>query len=256
MIETFDPADTLTCLGDCLDCGRQHGLPEGNARAHAHALMREFEEIQRLDHLVPEASADPLFSFEHLFPGEPSNMFGVLECRDTRGETVVLRAFSSLRKGIREIAGWVPPILSAETYYEMIVPEQARIKALTREMERLDPQGLQHQKIAEQRKRISQALFAEMQNRYLLHNFRGESRSLRDAYHRDGGIPGGVGECCAPKLLNHAAIHGLEPLSIAEFHWGGGKGAGARKQGRFYPSCERRCQPILGFMLCGLDDAN
>jgi hypothetical protein len=182
-------------------------------------------------------------------------MFGVLECRNAHGETIILRAFSSLRKGIRDVAGWVPPLLSSETYYDMIVPEQARIKGLTREIERLDPQGVERQEIAKQRKRISRALLAEMQNRYVLRNFRGESRVLRDAYNLDGGIPGGVGECCAPKLLNHAAIHGLEPLSMAEFHWGGGKGASARKQGQFYPSCERRCQPILGFMLCGLDDA-
>jgi hypothetical protein len=249
-----DPADTLNCFGDCLDCGRQHGLPEGNARALAHSLMREFEKIRRLDHLVPAASADPLLSFDYLFPGEPSNMFGVLECRDKRGGTVVLRAFSSLRAGIREVDGWVPPLLSAETYYEMIVPEQARIKGLTREMERLDPQSSEHEGIEKERKRISRALFAEIQNRYVLHNFRGVSRPMRDAYSRKGGIPGGVGECCAPKLLNHAARTGLRPVGLAEFYWGGAKNSGSRRPGEFYPCCEARCQPLLGFMLCGLDD--
>jgi hypothetical protein len=216
-------------------------------------MMREFDAIRRLDYLAPLSAADPLLSFDHLFPGEQGNMFGVLECRDERGGTVVLRAFSSLRRGIRYVEGWVPPILSAEVYYGLIVPEQKKIRQLTREMSLLDRQGAPYRELEERRKRTSRILLGEMLERYELHNFRGESRRLRDAYSLSGGIPGGVGECCAPKLLNHAAITGLKPISIAEFYWGGPKGASGRKQGMFYPSCEQRCQPILGFMLCGLD---
>ena len=67
-------------------------------------------------------------------------------------------------------------------------------------------------------------------------------------------ITGGMGECCAPKLLNHAARNGLKPLSIAEFFWGEGPMLRRRVSGKFYPSCEARCQPLLGFMLCGLDE--
>ena len=31
-------------------------------------------------------------------------------------------------------------------------------------------------------------------------------------------------------------------------------GTGGRVSGEFYPSCEARCRPILGFMLCGLKE--
>jgi hypothetical protein len=215
--------------------------------------MREFEAIRRLDYLAPVSAADPLLSFDHLFPGENGNMFGVLECRDERGGTVVLRAFSSLRRGIRDVEGWVPPILSADVYYGLIVPEQKKILQLTREMETLNKQTAPYRELEERRKRTSRTLLAEMLGHYELHNFRGESRSLRDAYGPSGGIPGGVGERCAPKLLNHAAITGLKPVSIAEFYWGGSNKSGSRKPGEFYPCCEARCQPILGFMLCGLE---
>ena len=64
-----------------------------------------------------------------------------------------------------------------------------------------------------------------------------------------------MGECCAPKLLNHAALNGLKPLSMAEFYWGSGPQVGSRISGEFYESCEARCQPILGYMLCGWDES-
>ena len=243
-------ADPIACFGDCRDCGRLHELPVGNARAHALELMREFEELQRLDYLVGEADADPLLSFSHLFPGGHGNMFGVLECVDANGETVVLRAFSSLRRGIREIDGWVLPILSAQTYFGVIVPAQREIEDMTAALCGLESGSTEHSDLLRERKRASRKLFDEMRSRYRFHNFRGEERVLEDALWPPRAAPGGVGECCAPKLLDHASRNGLRPRGLAEFYWGDN---GSKKSGEFYPSCESRCRPILGFLLCGLD---
>ena len=240
----------VACSGECRDCGRTHRLPVGRAREHALELMREFEAIRRLDYRAPEAESDPALSFDHLFPGGHGNMFGVLDCEDAQGRSVVLRAFSSLRRGIREIDGWVPPLLPAEIYYGRILPTQEKIEAWTRELARLEPASDAHRALREQRKQASRALHTELQQRYRLHNFRGETRSLRDACWPLRPLPGGVGECCAPKLLDHAAQRGLRPLGLAEFYWGD---SGGMRQGSFHASCETRCQPILGFMLCGLD---
>jgi tRNA pseudouridine32 synthase/23S rRNA pseudouridine746 synthase len=66
----------------------------------------------------------------------------------------------------------------------------------------------------------------------------------------------GVGECCAPKLLNYAALNGLKPLGLSEFYWGKENKSGTRKHGEFYPACAEKCQPILGFMLCGIKERN
>jgi hypothetical protein len=253
MTEPIDDNPTA-CSGYCRDCGREHHLPPGNARSHALGVIRELERLQRIDYLAPDSAADPRLSFEQLFPGEPGNMFGVLECLDPQGGTVVLRAFSSLRRGIREVAGWVPAILSTEVFYGLVEPAQQQIERLTTRLETLDPRASAYRAIARERRERSRRLLDAMQASYRFHNFRGQSRPLRDAFYGPGGIPGGVGECCAPKLLNHAARNGLRPIGLAEFYWGGSKGSRTLKHGEFYPSCESRCQPILGFMLCGLAD--
>ena len=207
-----------SCAGPCRRCGAGHSLPAGNARRHARRLMREFELIRRLDHLAPNDDADPALSFDRLFPGGHGNMFGVLECEDAQGRTVVLRAFSSLKRGIRDVDGWVPPNLSGDTYYGIILPAQQKLEELTAELELLDDRSAGHRDLLAQRKRTSRALFAEMQDRYRFRNFRGEERTLRAAYWpARANLPGGIGECCAPKLLDHAARRGLRPRGIAEF---------------------------------------
>ena len=221
-------------------------------------MMREFEAIRRLDYCVADAKADPRLSFDNLFSAGRGNMFGVLECEDEAGETVVLRAFSSLWDGIRQIEGWVSPILSAAEYEGMILPSQREIKALTAEMAELSADSSAFESRKSRRKLISQGLWKDMCAAYHFSNFRGEVRPLSEAILPGTPIPGGIGECCAPKLLNHAARNGLRPLGLSEFYWtdradGAGQG-NQRMRGHFYPSCEARCRPILGFMLCGFDE--
>ncbi|MFZ1986822.1 MAG: hypothetical protein WAU91_20595, partial [Desulfatitalea sp.] len=62
-----------------------------------------------------------------------------------------------------------------------------------------------------------------------------------------------AGDCCAPKLLNAAAKQKLAPKSLAEIFWGRTNRSGTRQQGIFYTACPEKCQPILGFMLCGIE---
>ncbi|MGE4607658.1 MAG: hypothetical protein AAEJ52_13030 [Myxococcota bacterium] len=256
MTDSSRSAETAPCFGYCRDCGTTHRLPAGNARAHARELMREFQQIRRLDYLVSDDQADPRLCFEQLFPGERGHMFGVLECRDDRGCTVVLRAFSSLRGGIRDVDGWVSPILSPESFYGIVLPGIEEIQEATRELDGLAAGSPSAADLTLERTRLSQDLWRNMEALYSFQNFRTESRSLRDAFFSflegEARIPAGTGECCAPKLLNHAARNGLTPVGLAEFYWGGTNQSGGRKPGHFYPCCETRCQPIMGFMLCGL----
>lgn len=260
--------------GQCVACARRHSLPEGQARAYALELMEEFKSLQRLDHLACEADADPRLTFETLFATR-GNMFGVLECVDQDGEAVFLRAFSALTGGMRDIDGWVGPVLGEALYDEVILPAQLEIKSLTAEMNALKAKGATVDKIWSRRREVSQTLWKRMCAEYKFQNFRGEIRSLVDAVLPGVPLAGGMGECCAPKLLNHAARNGLRPVGIAEFYWGKSTVSlqdvesdkpseqadaearlsveSRRVPGEFYPSCESRCQPILGFMLCGLD---
>lgn len=220
----------------------------------AREVLREFDEIRRLDYRAAESEADARLSLANVMRPGHGNMFGVMECEDGDGRTVVLRAFSSLREGIRDIDGWVLPILSPDVYDGTILPAQREIKRMTEEMEALSAESPARLALGKARKGVSQSLWDQMCASYRFKNFRGEERSLDTAVVPGTPITGGMGECCAPKLVNHAARNGLKPLSIAEFFWGEGPMLRSRVSGEFYPSCEARCQPLLGFMLCGLDE--
>ena len=93
----------------------------------------------------------------------------------------------------------------------------------------------------------------DIHNLYELHNFCGEKKSIYEAFCLPKGIPTGTGDCCAPKLLNYAALKNLKPIGLAEFYWGAENRSGSRQHGEYYSCCENKCQPILGYMLCGLD---
>lgn len=229
-----------------------HSLGVGNAAAQARELMAEFESLGRLDYLAPAAQADPRLSFDFLFPGRRGHMFGVLECVDRNGGKVVLRAFSSLHGGIREIAGWVPSILSNVDHERIVLPGLDEIKRMTRELEKMPANAAGRGELGRRRRAFSRGLMKRIHALYRLTNFRGETRSLAGCWNRPNGLPGGVGDCCGPKLLNHAARHNLRPVGLAEFYWGGPHPTGNRRAGELQPCCVEKCQPILGFMLCGL----
>ena len=61
--------------------------------------------------------------------------------------------------------------------------------------------------------------------------------------------PGGTGECAAPKLLQYAFSHDLEPVSMAEFWYGRTNDSEMRVHGNFYPACTGKCGPLLRYML-------
>ena len=215
--------------------------------------MEEFRTLQRLDYLASSDHADPQLRFDRLFPGDRGHMFGVLECLSPGGNTVVLRAFSSLNEGIRNVPGWAPSPLSQELWDDMIVPEQMRIKELSRELQSWPGGSAEYQAVRDKRRVLSRELVRRVQGHYRFKSFRGDERRLAEAYCFNQKIPGGVGECCAPKLLQEAIRCGLKPVGMAEFYWGGSSKSGDKRQGRFYSCCVQRCQPILGFILCGLE---
>ena len=104
--------------------------------------------------------------------------------------------------------------------------------------------------LKQQRRELSRTLQTQMHNAYVLTNFAGETRSLRQLI-TEGAMPTGMGDCCAPKLLHYAATHNLTPLAMAEFWWGTPSPDGYKIQGEFYGACVERCQPLMGFLLSG-----
>jgi len=125
--------------------------------------------------------------------------------------------------------------------------KQERDKQLQPLLNQLQQQRSKQQDLKHQRKLLSQQLTQQFHAAYSLTNFTGRSASLRSLLDQ---VTTGTGECCAPKLLHYAAIHGFYPLAMAEFWWG--KNTLDKVSGEFYGACAERCQPLMGFMLSGL----
>ena len=106
-----------------------------------------------------------------------------------------------------------------------------------------------------ERKQRSAALQGRLFDQFVLLNARGENRSLCGIFSRVGHPipPSGAGECAAPKLLQYAFLNHYEPLCMAEFWWGASPKAIVRHHGHYYPACKSKCEPILQFMMQGLD---
>jgi hypothetical protein len=240
--------------GFCLDCGVEHALNEGDARLHCRALMQFLEEEERIDILAAKGKEDPQLTTAGLFSQSRGKMFGIMVCRAADGSERLLRAFSGQYNGIWEIDGWAPPIFDTGTFNRIYADIEPQVKQLGQEIDFTVHHSAQWRDLTEQRRQLSRQWMRGIHALYTLRNFRGQKRLLADAFAGSGGIPTGTGDCCAPKLFNQAACENLTPLGLAEFYWGRENVSLTRHHGHFYPSCAGKCAPILGFMLCGLDN--
>lgn len=251
----------ISTKGFCKNCGKEHFLPEGNARKHCLDLMKVFDEQGRIDLSVADKDSDSRLSIDYLFGKARGQMFGVLETSNlsadkagVKGETIILKAFSGQYNGIWYVEGWVPPLLEPSDFDELIRDEDKRIKYIGKEINQLPCNSEKRPLLINERRQRSQNLQQAIFSLYKVHNFRGEVNTLFDAYNGSNGIPTGTGDCCAPKLLNFAAKNNLKPIGLAEFYWGETNLSGTRQHGEFYSSCKDKCYPILGNILCGCDE--
>ena len=120
-----------------------------------------------------------------------------------------------------------------------------RLKKVTDEIERLK----------QERKQRSASLQEWLFRQFVMLNALGEKNNLIDIFWKSKTKipPAGSGECCAPKLLQHAYIQGITPICMAEFWLGESPKEEIRNHGAFYPSCTTKCKPILQHMLKGIN---
>lgn len=240
---------SLDCAGFCRDCGCEHVLPAEAALPHARELMARLEKCGNIG--LGEAGDDPRLSLEYLYGPARGQMFGVLPYVDKSGVRGVLKAFSGQYNGIWEVPGWVGPILDPAEFERTIEHDEPRIKELTRRIEGLGMDDPVRLNMLARRRELSRSLMERIFGLYRLTNFRGQTRAMSEVFTGKA-MPTGTGECCAPKLLHHAAVHGLTPLGLAEFYVGRENRSVTRAHGRFFAPCAEKCRPILGFLLCGL----
>lgn len=186
-------------------------------------------------------------------------MFGVLVVKTQAGTLGYLAAFSGKLADSNHHAGFVPPVfdsLNPDSFLNTGMLELGRINAKIKMLDTSQPQAreqVQLLKIA--RKEHSNALQQKLYAAYAFLNQAGVSKSLRELFDAAAykNPPAGAGECAAPKLLQYAFRHKMQPIAIAEFWWGLSPKSAFWKHGHFYPACEEKCRPILRHMLEGLE---
>jgi len=227
----------------------------GTAIDHCYEMMDKLRTEQRVDFDFPLEESNPLCSTDILY-SRLGQMFGVLVCHDSFGKEVVLKAFSYKHGGlVWHVSGWVPTLADPDAYDATVEFGNSLIHPLTAQINLLEKTDPCREPLVEERKRHSHRIMDDLYNLYRVQNCVGEHKLLHEVFYSDQPkMPMGTGDCCAPKLLNHAALLGLKPISMAEFYWGKSSHDGLRNEGFFYPACTRRCQPILGFFLCGIEE--
>ena len=134
--------------------------------------------------------------------------------------------------------------LTKKSLRSILEEDQAKVDRLEQEIEQLK----------QERKRRSAALQRKLFEQFRILDARGEVKDLCELFAPtyQGAPPAGAGECAAPKLLQYAYQHQLEPIAMAEFWWGDSPKTEIRHHGYYYPACKGKCEPILHHMLQGL----
>ena len=239
--------------GRCPQTGRELALhPTPSVVANAEALKA---------HLATLLNVVSGFSTRSLYQEANGKMFGLMVCRDTRGQLGTLRAFSGEWEDRIQPPGWVPSSGNLCEYAEASEETEAQVAALTRRIAELKalpstkPIRRKIEEIKIERGALSRTLTDRMHDAYRFRNFLGETMPLKEVDTGGQRPPTGMGDCCAPKLLQYAAHNGLEPLGMIEFWWGSPSRMFPRVEGTYYSSCQHKCYPILGFMLRGVEAA-
>ena len=186
---------------------------------------------------------------------QQGKMFGVLVVKTPTGEVGYLAAFSGNLAGSNHHDYFVPPVydlLNPDGYFK---EEEARISAINVMLNHTNDNNQKTiEALKEERKQRSIALQQWIFEQFRLRNARGEEQDIYSIFtqtaHRNP--PAGTGECAAPKLLQYAYLNNLQPLAMAEFWWGESPKGEIRRHGHYYPACRHKCEPILNFMLQGL----
>lgn len=105
------------------------------------------------------------------------------------------------------------------------------------------------------RKSLSHQLQQELFAQYKFLNIKQDAQDLKTVFAAVTDLvpPSGSGDCAAPKLLQYAFLHGLTPVTMAEFWWGKAPRSEIRQHLNYYPACQGKCFPILTHMLCGME---
>lgn len=164
---------------------------------------------------------------------------------------------------------FVPPIYDLQNPDDFYLQKDAEITAINHEINDLEKRaetGLQDvvagktikdqvALLKQRRKALSVNLQQEIFEHFSFSDTQGKYKNIVQIFAdaKRGLPPGGSGECAAPRLLQYAYQHQLQPLELAEFWYGTSPKSALRVHGQFYPSCIEKCSPILKYMTEGME---
>lgn len=195
-------------------------------------------------------------------------MLGVLVY--SRVPLIYICAYSGVINGLNDPDHFfVPPVYDLQNPDDFYLQKDAEITAINHEIKTLEEQagniqqevstnGSIKEQIAalkQQRKSLSISLQQEIFAHFSFSNPQGRYKNIVQIFSdaKRGLPPGGSGECAAPRLLQYAYEHHLQPLELAEFWYGASPKSILRVHGQFYPSCIEKCSPILKYMTDGIE---
>lgn len=181
---------------------------------------------------------------------EKGKMFGVLVVRNNTGDLGYLAAYSGKLSLTAPPARFAPSLLDISTNDYFVDRGMTALSEINKQISTLtDQHAIQELKAARKVKSLS--IQQELFENYHFLNSHGEIADIFSIFETYAGKvpPSGAGECSAPKLLQYAFSHQMEPVAIAEFWWGAISKSGSKVHREFYPACEEKCRPILGYML-------
>jgi len=176
-------------------------------------------------------------------------MFGVLVVQKKELTYHYLGANSGRLPGNVVCSKFVPHIFDSanDFYFDQGMNEVSEICNQINDSNNPSEIGLLKEKRKQKSNALQQLLF---ENSNFLNRSGNKKNILEIFKHSPNGIPpSAAGECAGPKLLQYAFKHGLKPIASAEFWWGNPSKNETREHRVFYPACQRKCRPILEYML-------
>jgi len=220
-------ASTSTITGWCARCGASHAIEHDGAKATA-ALWRALEERPALTAALT---------------AQAPKMVGCLVGLDG-DEEVVLLAISGDLGGVQDVDGCVPSVVRREHTAALETDTLAAIARHTTALEAATTEDARRAAKAV-RRAASATLMAAMIDATVLVTRGQRLVPLREAFV-GGGIPSGTADCALPKLLVEANRRALRIVGVDERLFS----PGTPRHGEHVGPCARRCEPILGALLC------
>ena len=231
---------------------------------HAIARLSSDEKMKEAKHIIHDLQQER----QRTIAAYQEKMKEAKAKRDARRQEALLTAKANGATGGSGLSPEEEQAMIKESQF--MKAELRRLKKALSEKTTLEKEYTDFQENLQQMKQLRKTLSDALQQwlfmQFQMLNYQGESKDLLEIFRDETLLgnqnivtsrvaamkmmpPAGSGECCEPKLLQYAYLHGLKPLQMAMFWWGESPKKEIRHHLQYYPACNGKCKPILHWML-------